>query len=213
MKEEIPDYNLFMICNSLNTSAITELPEGYHVRFCRKDEVDIWKRMPFDTPELATQYHHFMTEFFNQVYLPYGDLFFKRCLFVCDESDTPIGTCFLWKAYNVVWTVHWFKVNIHYEGMGIGRSLLSYVMQTLSQEEYPVFLHTHPTSYRAIKLYSDLGFKLLTDSVIGQRTNDLNESLPILKKFMPDEDFNGLEFQSAPEFFLDVVNSSLKDEF
>lgn len=213
MKEEIPDYNLFMICNSLNTSATTELPKGFHIRLCRTDEVDIWKRMPFDTPELATQYHHFMTEFFNQVYLSYGDLFFKRCLFVCDESDTPIGTCFLWKAYNKVWTVHWFKVNIHYEGMGIGRSLLSYVMQTLPQEEYPVFLHTHPTSYRAIKLYSDLGFKLLTDSVIGQRTNDLNESLPLLKKFMPDEGFNGLEFQSAPEFFLDVVNSSLKDEF
>ena len=50
-----------------------------------------------------------------------------------------------------------------YEGKGIGRALLSYVMQSLPQNEYPVFLHTHPASFRAIKLYSDMGFKLLTD--------------------------------------------------
>ena len=30
-------------------------------------------------------------------------------------------------------------------------------------------LHTHPSSYRAIKLYSDMGFKLLTDPIIGTR--------------------------------------------
>jgi hypothetical protein len=86
-------------------------------------------------------------------------------------------------------------------------------MKTLPHDEYPVFLHTHPSSYRAIKLYSDLGFKLLTDSVIGNRTNDLNESLPILKKFISAGDFRALQFQSAPTFFLDVVKSSDVNEF
>lgn len=107
---------------------------------------------------------------------------------------------------------HYIK-RMNYENQGIGRGLLSYVMQTISQEEYPVYLHTHPSSYRAIKLYSDLGFKLLTDPVIGNRTNDLHESLQILKTVMPNEDCNALAFQSASDFFLKAVSSSNKDEF
>lgn len=37
--------------------------------------------------------------------------------------------------------------------------------------------------------------------------------IPILKKFMPDKDYYALEYQSAPKFFLEVVDSSDKNEF
>ena len=213
MSEEIPEKNLFMMCTFLNANALRELPKGYFVRLCRKDELDIWKAMQFDSSELAREYDGFMTEYYNQVYLPKGDLFFKRCLFVCNKDDKPIGTCFLWKSYNQIWTIQWFKVVKEYEGKGIGRALLSHVMRSLPYEEYPIFLHTHPSGYRAIKLYSDVGFKLLTDSVIGHRKNELEESLPILEKFMPKEDFEKLQFTQAPLSFLTAVHSSNIDEF
>jgi hypothetical protein len=45
MSEEIPDLNLFMMCEKLNEKAISELPNGYHIRNCRKTELDIWKAM------------------------------------------------------------------------------------------------------------------------------------------------------------------------
>ncbi|WP_026584882.1 GNAT family N-acetyltransferase [Bacillus sp. J33] len=213
MSEEIPEKHLFMMCTSLNLKAIRELPKGYHFRLCRKDELDIWKAMHFDTSELAREYHGFMTEYFNQVYLPKGNLFFKSCLFACNEDDKPIGTCFLWKSYNQIWTIQWFKVVKEYEGKGIGRALLSHVMRSLPHEEYPVFLHTHPSGYRAIKLYSDVGFKLLTDPVIGNRKNELEESLSILEKYMPKLDFEKLQFNQAPTSFLTAVSSSNIDEF
>lgn len=34
MREEKPEYNLFMVCNSLNVSSATEIPSGFHVRCC-----------------------------------------------------------------------------------------------------------------------------------------------------------------------------------
>ena len=213
MSDQVEDKHLFMICPSLNVNAMRELPVGYHVRFCREDELGIWKAMQFNSAEEATEYDDFMTDFFNQVYRAKGDLFFQSCVLVCDEQDKPVGTCFLWKAYDQIWTVHWYKVLKEYEGKGIGRALLSYVMQSLPENEYPVFLHTHPESFRAIKLYSDFGFKLLTDPVIGSRPNDLNECLPILKKSMRKEDFEKLEFAEAPPHFLDVVRSSKVHEF
>jgi len=213
MTEEIPDKDLFMMCRKLDNDAINELPAGFYVRYCKKHELDIWKAMHFDTPQLVTEYDDFMTEYFNEVYLPKGNLFYQRCLFVCNQDDRPIGTCFLWKAYNTIWTLHWFKVLKDYEGKGLGRALLSIVMKRLPENEYPIFLHTHPSSYRAIKLYSDFGFCLLSNPVIGNRQNDLDACLPILKKYMPRSDFEKLEIDQAPQFFLDAVCHSDKDEF
>ncbi|MBY7142530.1 GNAT family N-acetyltransferase [Virgibacillus sp. NKC19-3] len=213
MEEQIPDKNLFMMCRKLDNDATRELPNSFHVRYCRKNELDLWKAMHFDTPELATKYYDFMTAYFNDVYLPKGDLFFQRCMVVCDQADKPIGTCFLWKSYNSIWTLHWFKVLKDCEGEGIGRALLSIVMKSLPEDEYPVFLHTQPESYRAIKLYSDFGFCLLSDPLIGNRQNDLDECLPVLQRYMPRSDFEKLKISRAPQFFLDAVCSSNMNEF
>jgi hypothetical protein len=88
MKEEdIPDQNLFMMCESLNRTALTGLPVGYSLRNCRPDELSIWKKMPFDDPDLATEYDGFMTDYLNMTYGGKEDLFFAKTLFVCDEQD------------------------------------------------------------------------------------------------------------------------------
>lgn len=208
MANDIPDYNLFMMCEQLNKNALSELPEGYVIRNCRKSELDIWMRFPFDDLAEAEQYRGFMKQFFEDVYAYQEALFFEKCLFVCDLHDRPIATCFAWPAYERITTIHWFKVLKEYEGKGIGRALLSEVMRHLSKEEYPVFLHTQPGSYRAIHLYTDFGFSLLDDPVIGTRTNDLEESLPILKKYMPPKAFQALTVTSAPADFLEAVSSS-----
>ncbi|MDT9726173.1 GNAT family N-acetyltransferase [Xylanibacillus composti] len=202
-----------MMCASFNTTAARTMPPGFHIRTCRKNELDIWKDIHFDDPHTAAQYRDFMTKYFEDVYASKGDLFYETCLFVCNTEDEPIGTCFIWKAYNQVQTLHWFKVVKAYEGRGIGRALLSIVLQRLKKEDYPVYLHTQPSSFRAIKLYADFGFCLLSDPVIGGRQNDLEACLPILEQHMPEEDFRKLQVCKAPQAFLDAVRSSEVHEF
>lgn len=213
MKEEIPDKNLFMMCKTLNSNALSELPKGYHVRTCRREELDIWKEIHFDDEKSAKEAKGYMTKFFNDVYSDKEDLFFQKCLFVCDKDNRPIGACFAWKAYDKINTIHWFKVHKNYEGLGIGRALLSIVMNSLAGNDYPVYLHTQPSSYRAIKLYSDFGFALLSDPIIGYRSNDLEECLPILRTYMPQKDFEKVQFVKAPENFLEAVKSSSINQF
>lgn len=202
-----------MMCSVLNHAAIRGLPSGFHIRKCREDELDIWMAFPFDHPQDAVKYRGFMLDFFRNVYEDKKEVFFDTCLFVCDAQDRPVGTCFAWKAYEKMTTIHWFKVLKPYEGQGIGRALLSYVMQGLSANDYPVFLHTQPSSYRAIKLYADFGFKLLSDPVIGTRRNDLEECLPMLQAAMPNKAFETLEVTSAPKFFLEAVSTSSIEQF
>ncbi|MEM7028495.1 MAG: GNAT family N-acetyltransferase [Chloroflexota bacterium] len=211
--EDIPDRNLFMMCQALNTDAISALPDEYHVRTCRKDELELWKAMHFDTPEEATVYQEYMTDFFTRVYAPKGNLFFETCLFVCDERDTPIASAFIWKVHGSFNTIHWLKVIKAYEGQGIGRALLSIIMQDIKKTGYPVYLHTQPASYRAIKLYSDFGFHLLSDPMIGHRKNDLQECLPILKKYMTKADFANLQTTTAPSHFLKVLEDARDSQF
>ena len=114
----IPDLNIFMMCEKLNENALKEIPSGFHVRTCQKNELKIWKEFPFDSEEDKKLYLNFMTKYFNTVYMPYGDLFYNSCLFICDENDKPIATCFATKAYNKFYTIHWLKVLKGYEGKG-----------------------------------------------------------------------------------------------
>lgn len=209
----IDNMNLFMMCESLRTDAGRTMPQGYHFRCCRRSELPLWKRIHFDLQEVADEFSAFMDDYFQSVYAANEDLFFESCVFACDESDKPVATCFVWRAYDSIYTLHWFKVVREHEGRGVGRALLYEVMRKLSTKQYPVYLHTHPASLRAMKLYSDFGFALLTDAEIGYRSNDLAKCLPYLEQNMPRDVFDGLRFASATDALLKAAKSNEHEEF
>ncbi len=211
--EDISGGNLFMMCSELNEYALTDLPCGYHIRTCRKSELDIWKTMHFDSEESAKVFKPFMDKYFDMVYAPYGDEFWKRCMFLCDSNDIPIGTCFIWLAYDEILTVHWYKIRKEYEGHGLGRALLSYVMRTVKEDEFPVYLHTHPTCSHAIKLYTDFGFSLVTDEEVGYRKNNLSQAMPYLKATLSDSAYHALTFSNATKDFLNAVKRTEYAQF
>ena len=107
---EIPDKNIFMMCEVLNRNSLTKLPASYSIRSCRSDELNIWKAMPFDDANLAQEYDGFMSDYFTTTYGGKEELFFAKTLFVCDLQDRPIATCLTWKAYDEFNTIQWFKV-------------------------------------------------------------------------------------------------------
>lgn len=203
-EKDIPDLNIFMMCEKLNENALKQLPKGFHVRSCRKDELEVWKQFPFDNAQDKVQYLDFMTDYYNSVYKKNEELFYKSCLFVCDSNDRPVATCFAWKSYESFYTIHWLKVLKEYEGMGLGRAILSIVMKQIPKEEYPIYLHTQPGSFRAIKLYSDFGFSILTDEYIGNRKNEIKDSIPYLKYFMGKEKFSPLTYAKSDGTFSEI---------
>lgn len=193
--------NIFMMCQQLNQQAFTTLPLGFTVRTLRRDELAFWKAMPFDD-DYTADHAAYMDEFFRSTYAAQEATFFARVLVVCDPNDQIVGTCFLWQAYGLFNTVHWFKVVKGYEGRGIGRALLSLLFQDVTDADLPIYLHTQPESFRAIKLYADFGFDLLTDQRIGSRDNHIEQCLPYLKEMMPKQDYDQLRFTVAPAAFI-----------
>lgn len=213
MSDQLPSTNLFMLLERVNRRAFGPLPAGYRIRPCRPEELPVWKRMPFDDRETAAANAAFMDAWFDRVYGAKQALFFERCLFAATGEDAPVATCMLWKAYGGrVTTLHWFKVCKDHEGRGIGRALLTQLFSPLQPDDLPVLLHTQPESDRAIKLYSDLGFKVLTNPRIGGRANDIETGMPLLEKTMTPRDFYNLQFTAASQALLDVLDGA-QDEF
>ena len=68
-EKNIPDLNIFMMCDELNKEALSDIPNGFHIRYCRKDELDIWKEFPFDNDSDKNEYKEYMTNYFNDVYV------------------------------------------------------------------------------------------------------------------------------------------------
>lgn len=201
--------DLFMSCERPNERAYGPLPPGYRFRRCRPAELAAWKRLCLDDP----QYLPIIDAYYDRVYAPQAAAFFERCLLACDQRDEPVGTLFIWRAYGRVNTLHWFRVAPEHREKGVGRALLTRALGALDAGDFPVSLHTHPGSYRAIKLYADLGFRLLTDPMVGYRRNGLTEGLPYLRAHMPASAFERLKTARAPAALLEAALLSEQEEF
>ncbi len=90
---------------------------------------------------------------------------------------------------------------------------MTYIISNLEEKDFPVLLHTQAESYRAIKLYPDFGFKIVTNKNIGSRRNDYKEALPLLENRMKIKDFNNLSFGKISEDILKIINSGKINEF
>lgn len=212
-EEEIPDYNIFMMCPQINRRALSELHPDYYFRNCREDELDIWKAFPFDSISVPIEYEGLMNQIIQDTYSKNMDTFFKNTIFACNKEDKPVATCSHWKAYGKINTIHWLKTQKEYEGQGIGRAILSTIMNQFDAYDYPIYLHTQPGSFRAIKLYSDFGFHLLKGGKLGTRINELEKCLPILKEFMPKEDFDSLRITDTPNELIKLLENETTIQF
>ena len=197
--------DLFMQCDTPNQSAFRPLPNGFTVRLCKREELIIWK-----TIFAQGKYMDFVSQYYDKVYAPYENDFFRRCVFVVDENDMPIATSGTWLSYRQVNTLLGFFVLPTYQGQGIGRGLLSIVLENT---DCPIYLHTHPSATRAIKLYSDFGFKFVTDPVVGYRRNILQESLPYFKEVLTEKDYAKLLTEKANPALLEAALLSEYAEF
>ena len=207
MALEIPAYNLFMMCESLQREAFAPLPAGYSVRLCREDELETWMAL---TPKARSRS--------------------PSCKTITSGSTKTRGSCFLRSASlsATARTPRWapafcgsLRQNHHpplAEGaapagsLGLGRGLLSQVLAQAGPEDFPIYLHTHPSCFRAVHLYGEFGFRLLRGPAVGGRSNDLEKSLPYLEQAMPREYFQQLAFADAPQALLQAA-AGLPEEF
>jgi len=106
-----------------------------------------------------------------------------------------------------------YEIKKEYEGKGIGRALFTNVVGNIDNNDLPIFSHTQPESYRAIKLYSDFCFKIAMNNKIGNRINNINDSIEYLKMNIPKKYFNKIGYINIPEKYLKIIEDNNINDF
>jgi GNAT superfamily N-acetyltransferase len=163
--------DLVMAKDNLTSIPRYDLPAGLSYRMFQKGDDAIWAEIVASAGEFATDdmaVLHFRKEF--------GKLqreLRNRCVFADTEEGVSIGTATAWfgdlPPGKTVGRLHWVAIKKNFQGRGIGKPLVSRALQLLSTFHECAYLTTQTTSYKAVKIYLDFGFRpYITDE--SQRT-------------------------------------------
>jgi GNAT superfamily N-acetyltransferase len=187
LDKSIPYFNVIMKRHANIPIPEFDLPHGYSFAWFNTGKEEKWAEIEtsvgeFNTIEEAVNY-------FRAEYIPFEDELKKRLLFVRNEKGEEIGTITGW--WNVTGvrrdpSIHWFAVKKEYQGLGLGKVLVSECLKRLMHLEgsKEVFLHTQTWSYRAIGLYQNAGFHIEPQECFAHYRNDYYDAVPILKKYL-----------------------------
>lgn len=134
------------------------LPEGFSFRPYQPGDERVWTDIWRDAePFLAVDDDLFAREFGTD----WGALRW-RCFFIVDARGCAVGTVTAWYSREFreqVWgRVHWLAVRPAYQGKGLAKAAMSFVLKQLAQWHDRAWLDTSSGRLNAIKLYLDFGF-------------------------------------------------------
>lgn len=157
----IPYYNLILRCDKFHTHSVS-LPEDYHFKMFEVGDEKFWSKLEYEIGDFLSIEEaetYFKANYCNQI-----DELKKRCVFVVDDKDNVVGSCIAWynlKGNNTVASLHWLVVSPKHQGKHIGLALCQKIMEIFKEYgETHVYIHTQPWSYKAVLLYTKLGFKI-----------------------------------------------------
>ena len=175
----IPYYNIILRCDVFD-GAEPALPEGFRfAQFQPGNERD-WARLETLMGDFETRTE--AEEYFVRTYCADPDELCRRCVLAKDDAGRIVGSCIAWRdprGEETVGSLHWLVVDPAVQRKGIGRALALRTMQIFAQNgEYPVYIHTQPWSWKAIRLYCDLGFAIQPTDTFSHYENQYGQCPP-----------------------------------
>lgn len=148
--------------NDLTTIPDYSLPEGFTLRLFQEGDQIEWSRVETAAGEFENKEK--ALERFNREFGSHLDEFQKRCLFIENKEGKVIGTTTAWygnyeKTDEVIGRIHWVSLVPEYQGKGLSKPLLTEAMKTLAKYHTEAYLTSQTTSYKALNMYLDYGFK------------------------------------------------------
>ncbi|SFL11307.1 Acetyltransferase (GNAT) family protein [Paenibacillus sp. 1_12] len=184
LDKSVPHYDVIMKRSAGIPLPDTILPEGYTFAWYIPGKEEQWAEIEASVGEFENTEQGL--NYFRDEYLPFGDELKRRLLFIQNEDSKEVGTITSW--WNLTGerrdpSIHWFAVKKEYQGIGLGKALISKCLHQLLllEGDIDIFLHTQTWSYKAIGLYLKTGFEILKDDSFAHYKNDYDKALPILQ--------------------------------
>lgn len=179
LDKSVPYLNVLMKRRAGTPIPAYSLPEGYSIVHYKKGDEIEWARietsvLEFDSEEAA------LKKFRDQILWAEKEVE-RRILFLISPEGKKIGTCMIWWEYSGVrrdpW-VSWVSIMPEYQGKGLSKALISYLMNMSVEIEgdRDFYLHTQTWSHRAIRLYEKFGFEITEEPNLFKYKNDEYEA-------------------------------------
>lgn len=139
------------------------LPEGYYFRNFRDGDQETWAEIEtaageFNSKDKALQR-------FNDEFKGFESELESRCFFLCDSNGQAIGTAMGWYGndYNgeTIGRLHWIAICPSHQGKKLGKPLVAKAIKRIQQSHDKAYLTSQTTSWKAINMYLDFGFRPL----------------------------------------------------
>ena len=138
------------------------LPEGFYLRLFQAGEQVEWARVETAAGEFASEAK--AMERWNSEFGPHLTEFEKRCVFLENDAGKIIGTTTGWygslvEGDEIIGRIHWVSLIPEYQGKGLAKPLLTAAMKILEKYHMAAYLTSQTTSYKALNMYEQYGFK------------------------------------------------------
>ena len=165
------------------------LPEGFKFVFYEDGDETYWAKLEASVYEFDSEFAALLR--FKEEFSPDVNAkeLRRRCMFIENESGEKVATASAWWSYieneRHPW-LYWVSVSPEYQGLGLGKAIVSRVTQLLLEIEGDVdfFLSTQTWSYRAINIYKQFGYEPTDEKALypGKLKRDYKKALKILSK-------------------------------
>ena len=193
----IPFFNIIMRCDRVLPMEI-KLPEGYRIRPYQPGDEAAWAALHVETGDFAAAAE--ASAYFMDKYA--ADL--SRALFAVSPMGDVVGTVTAWtddRAGESIRSLHWLAVAQAHQQQGVGKALTQTAMKLMRREDNaaPVYLHTQPWSWKAVLLYTKLGFKMQRKDSFANYVNQYDQAMAALRPLLTEKQYALLEANSSKE--------------
>lgn len=170
--ERIRFYEL-MLERDLESIPHFPLPAGYRYVFYQQGDRDAWIDIEKSAKELTT--YEQGLEVWNQYYGGREDELSDRMVFIEDADGRKAATATAYYDVRGIdqsgdgW-LHWVAVRREYQGRGLSKPLIAYVLETMVRLGYThAKIPTQTTTWLACKIYLDFGFRPIPQNAVRNR--------------------------------------------
>lgn len=197
LDKSLPYKNIIMVFESRGFQGLPQpaLPDGYYLRCYEKGDEKQWAVIEHAVGEFESRFK--ARRYFKKQYMTEMDKLYERLVFACDKNGLPVANCSLWHSeqHERVPMIHWVATLPEHQNLGLGRAVVAKCLQISGQSSpgKDVFLHTQTWSYKAVKMYHELGFRMVKNTALPEWTNDYIHAMDILKDIYEPELYSALE--------------------
>lgn len=183
MKKELPVfdnhdhrikyYELLLKRDDLDDLPEYRLPDGYRFVFYKSGDRDAWIEIESSAKEFETYGQGL--ESWNRYYEGKDDELVNRMVFVENENGEKVATATAF--YDIYgrdksgagW-LHWVAVKREYQGRGLSKPLIGYVLNVMKSLGYThAKIPTQTTTWLACRIYLDFGFVPVPQNAVNSR--------------------------------------------